>query len=108
MSNDSDEVPASDFTLSAHILYFSVFIHGYGVETIPNLNLMAQCNLLLIPNWAFPVQPIANAKLGLPSAIYLDRGEGGAANTELGLPSATSLLTPNQAFSPTAYTESFK
>ena len=36
------------------------FIHGSRVEIVPNLNLMAQCNLLLTPKQAFPVQPTAN------------------------------------------------
>ena len=27
---------------------------------------MAQCNLLLMPNWAFPVQPTANAEAAFP------------------------------------------
>ena len=34
----------------------------FRVETIPNPNLMAQCNLLLTLNRAFPVQPTANAE----------------------------------------------
>ena len=41
-------------------------------------NPMAQCTLLLTPNHAFPVHPIANA--------------------ESGLPQCTLLLTPNRAF----------
>ena len=35
-----------------------------------NLNLMAQCNLLLTLSWAFPVQPTINTEAGLPSATY--------------------------------------
>ena len=36
----------------------------FRVETVPNPNpnLMAQCNLLLTLNRAFPVQPTANAE----------------------------------------------
>ena len=42
------------------------------VETVsnPNSNLMVQYSLLLAPNRAFPVQPTANAEVGLPSVNY--------------------------------------
>ena len=44
---------------TAHFLYFSVFIHGSSVETVPNPNLMAKY-----------MQPTANAESTFPSATY--------------------------------------
>ena len=62
-------------------IYKAMKLDRHSVYPSHNPNPWFQCNLLLMPNRAFPVQPTANAEVGLPSAT--------SANAEVSLPNAT-------------------